>query len=114
PEPKLVRITPFAGALVTNNGVAFQRSLTQCVPVPLHGQRENYGDMTGQKLLASTAPSGFWTFTHDGVTTNKPWLSLAWTASTSNTNQVRVEFRTGNSSAQLSTNGFQLASNGAT
>jgi RHS repeat-associated protein len=75
----------------------------------IHSGHQTRGDLTGQKLLSGTAPSGVWSVTYTNGATNQIWGTLTWTASTADTNQIRVEVRAANTYDKLSTNTFQLA-----
>jgi RHS repeat-associated protein len=73
---------------------------------------ESYGDFTGYGLLGR-APAGAWSVVDDSGTSNQQWGTITWNASTTNTNQIKVEVRAANLRAGLAANGFQLVTDGA-
>jgi RHS repeat-associated protein len=93
-SPHVLRVNPITG------------QVEKCLQIGTSHQAR--GDLTGYKLLANTAPSGVWSVIYTNGATNQAWGTLTWTASTTDTNQIRVEVRAANSYGQLSTNSFQL------
>src|ERR1051326_642044 len=109
-DSHVLRINPNLGPTVTTNGVTYHVGQVDfCLTPANHSDREARGDFTGFKLAAGTAPYGVWSVIYTNGATNQVWGTLTWTASTTDTNQIRVEVRAANTYGQLSTNSFQLA-----
>jgi RHS repeat-associated protein len=98
--PKLFRIDPAT------------EQVDLCLTLTGHTNREPYGDLTGQRLLAGTAPSGVWSLVCTNGATNQAWYGVSWTAS-ADSDQVLVEVRAANQAGWLSTNLYQRVQNGA-
>jgi RHS repeat-associated protein len=105
---EIFRINPNGGPNVVANGHTVHLGAVDFCTAPAgHSGKEARGDFTGFKLAAGTAPYGIWSVIYTNGTTNV-WGTLTWTASTTDTNQIRVEVRAADTYAQLSTNSFQL------
>lgn len=91
--PHVLRINPATGQIEI------------CIKVG--SSHQTRGDLTGQKFAAG-APSGVWSVIYTNTVTSQVWGSVTWTASTTDTNQIRVEVRAANTYGQLSTDNFQV------
>jgi Concanavalin A-like lectin/glucanases superfamily/Bacterial TSP3 repeat len=99
--PTIARIDPAGGASVTNGGVVYHVGTNDfTLQLTASGTGiDVLGDLTGFGML-SQAPAGAWSVVDDSGVTGNQWGTVTWNASSTNTNQVRVEarasdFRTG-------------------